>query len=302
MSIHAAATRRASGVDGTIGDMADPLVSIGDFSRMSHLTVKALRFYHDVGILVPHSIDPDSGYRRYSTAQVPVAQVVRRLRLLNMPVDAVREVVAAPDVESRNAAIVRHLAHMEEQLARTQAAVGSLRTLLEPPDRSGREIRFRDTEDARALAISSVVRLPDALGWVGEAIAELLDTARRFGLTDVGVPGALFAEDVFERGSGEVVAFVTVGDAAAEATTRGGQSLGRAAWRDMPAGEWAVLSHAGSCDDLDATYGDLGTFVAARAIGVAGPIRENFVVSAVQTEDESLWVTEVAWPVFRTSA
>ncbi len=39
------------------------LVSIGDFSRMTHLSIKALRFYHDQGLLEPTRIDPDSGYR-----------------------------------------------------------------------------------------------------------------------------------------------------------------------------------------------------------------------------------------------
>jgi MerR family regulatory protein len=38
------------------------LVSIGDFSRMTHLSIKALRFYHDQGLLEPARIDPDSGW------------------------------------------------------------------------------------------------------------------------------------------------------------------------------------------------------------------------------------------------
>src|SRR5579862_3608739 len=55
------------------------LVPIGDFSRMTHLSVKTLRFYHDQGLLEPARIDPSSGYRFYDPGQVPVAQVIRRL-------------------------------------------------------------------------------------------------------------------------------------------------------------------------------------------------------------------------------
>lgn len=40
------------------------LITIGDFSRMTHLSVKALRHYHDVGLLEPVEVDPSSGYRR----------------------------------------------------------------------------------------------------------------------------------------------------------------------------------------------------------------------------------------------
>src|SRR5205807_5996223 len=84
------------------------LVPIGDFSRMTHLSVKALRFYHDQGLLEPTRIDPASGYRYYDPGQVPVAQVIRRLRDLDMPLDQVRAVLQAPDVEARTKEIISH--------------------------------------------------------------------------------------------------------------------------------------------------------------------------------------------------
>ncbi len=52
--------------------MAMTLLNIGEFSRMTHLSVKALRHYHDVGILAPAAIDPYSGYRSYDARQVTV--------------------------------------------------------------------------------------------------------------------------------------------------------------------------------------------------------------------------------------
>src|SRR5262249_27560621 len=63
------------------------LVGIGDFAKMTFLSVKALRHYHDVGLLAPAEVDPESGYRRYEVGQVPTAQVIRRLRELGMSLD-----------------------------------------------------------------------------------------------------------------------------------------------------------------------------------------------------------------------
>jgi DNA-binding transcriptional MerR regulator len=57
-----------------------PRASIGEFSRAAHLSVKTLRHYHEVGLLEPSEIDPNSGYRYYSYEQIPTAQVIRRLR------------------------------------------------------------------------------------------------------------------------------------------------------------------------------------------------------------------------------
>ena len=45
-------------------------VPIGDFARATHLSVKALRHYHEEGLLAPAEVDPDSGYRRYDLAQI----------------------------------------------------------------------------------------------------------------------------------------------------------------------------------------------------------------------------------------
>ena len=52
----------------------DVLLTIGDFSRMTYLGVKALRHYHEIGLLVPADIDPASGYRLYRPSQVPTAR------------------------------------------------------------------------------------------------------------------------------------------------------------------------------------------------------------------------------------
>jgi DNA-binding transcriptional MerR regulator len=85
------------------------LLTIGEFSRLTHLSVKALRHYDDVGLLEPAHVDAASGYRRYATSQVPVAQVIRRFRDLAMPLDQVQAVLAAPDVTARDRVIVAHL-------------------------------------------------------------------------------------------------------------------------------------------------------------------------------------------------
>src|SRR6266567_1166113 len=106
-------------------------VAIGDFSRMTHLSVTALRHYHEVGLLSPAEVDPGSGYRFYALEQVQTAQVIRRFRDLGMPLDEIREVLNAPDAAARNQVIVTHMQRMESQLAVTQSVVASLRSLLE---------------------------------------------------------------------------------------------------------------------------------------------------------------------------
>jgi DNA-binding transcriptional MerR regulator len=76
------------------------LLTIGEFSRVTHLSVKALRHYDDVGLLQPADVDASSGYRHYASAQVPIAHVIRRFRDLDMPLEQIRAVLEAPDVDA----------------------------------------------------------------------------------------------------------------------------------------------------------------------------------------------------------
>jgi DNA-binding transcriptional MerR regulator len=271
------------------------LVPIGDFSRMTHLSVKALRFYHDQGLLEPARIDPASGYRYYDPAQVPLAQVIRRFRDLDMPLDQVRAVLRAPDVETRTREIIAHLTLMETKLAELQMSVASLRALLERPA-ARPEVEFRSIPPVRALAVRDTVSVADAWAWGTGAFGEIYRRIEQAGQAPGGPGGALFPAGFFELHQAELTAFVPVGDAAAGPVPGGG----RAELVTIPGAEAAVMLHAGSPADSDQTYGALGTVVAERAIGIEGPIREYYLVPFTES-DLSRHRTEICWPVFQTA-
>jgi DNA-binding transcriptional MerR regulator len=62
-------------------------MQIGRFSRLTGLTVKALRHYDELGLLRPAGVDPENGYRSYEPEQVERAETIRMLRQLEVPLD-----------------------------------------------------------------------------------------------------------------------------------------------------------------------------------------------------------------------
>jgi DNA-binding transcriptional MerR regulator len=267
-------------------------LSIGEFSRATHLSVKTLRHYHEVGLLAPAEVDPGSGYRYYVTGQVPTAQVIRRFRDLEMPVDQVRRVLAAPDLAARNALIVAHLQRMEAQLQQTQAAVASLRSLVERPA-APISVQHRTVPATRALAISETVSRAALLSWWTAAFEEIHAVLRNDELEPAGPAGALFAGELFEQDVGDVVAFIP--------TRLDPPAGGRARSIVIATAELAMTVHRGPHTDVDRTYGALGTYVAEHALGVDGPVRENYLVGRLDTPEESRWETEIGWPIFPTA-
>jgi phospholipase C len=67
-----------------------------------------------------------------------------------------------------------------------------------------------------------------------------------------------------------------------------------------PSAELATIIHTGPHADYDRSYGALGAYVTQQALAVDGPIRENYLIGPAETRDESLWRTEVGWPIFET--
>jgi len=268
-------------------------LAIGDFSRATHLSVKTLRHYHRIRLLEPADVDAATGYRRYTTEQIPVAQVIRRFRDLDMPLGEIHAVLDAPDLRTRNRLISAHLARLEQGLARTQSAVASLRDLLEDPSAVA-PIEHRRVEPTMVAAITSVVDLSDLLPWYEGALGELRATLAAQGVASAGPAGGLYASDLFAEERGEATIFVP---AAAEL-----RQLGRVTTLIVPAAELAIILHPGSHAEVDRAYGSLGAYVTDHALQVDGPIREYYLVSRADTPDESRWRTEIGWPIFSTGA
>ena len=75
-------------------------VSIGEFARRSRLSVKALRLYDELGVVVPARVDEASGYRYYDVAQVDEARLVVMLRQLELPLAEIKELLACDPADA----------------------------------------------------------------------------------------------------------------------------------------------------------------------------------------------------------
>ncbi|HJQ06611.1 MAG TPA: MerR family transcriptional regulator [Nocardioides sp.] len=263
------------------------LLSIGDFSRMTFLSVKALRHYHDVGLLAPARVDDHSGYRYYGTDQVAQAQLIRRLRALDMPVEDVRTVLTAPDQSTLNDTVAAHLERMSRQLRETQETVDSLRRLLTSPTPA--EVEYRDEPATTVLAIRETVQAAEWVAWWMGAFTELHGALISSGLTRTGPDGALFPTEAFTDEVGELVAFVPV-------DADGFRPSGRIEVSEIPAARLAVTRYDGPMVDLDQAYSAVGLWVAEQARTASGPVRERYHPTGDPT-DLLAHVTDVCWPV-----
>ena len=263
------------------------MLTIGEFSRLTHLSVRTLRRYHDGGLLVPETVDQVSGYRYYSAEQIPTAQVINRLRELDVPLPEVRQILQATDPETRATLVALHVRRLEAELARTRAAVSSLRRLLDP-EPAPVEVELRTVPATAAAAVADDVDLDAVLSWYAGAAAELDASV----VEPTGPPGGMYDDSLFQAGRGRCVVY---------RPTDRPPSSGRVHPVTLPPVELAVATHPGPHDDIDVTYGQLGAWLVSNALRVAGPVRETYLVGPRDTDQPAAWRTEIGWPVFRLS-
>jgi DNA-binding transcriptional MerR regulator len=276
------------------------MLTVGEFSQLTHLTVKALHHYHQTGVLEPVLVDPVTGYRYYDPDQVETAHLVRRLRAVRMPLAEIQTVLAAADQQARDAGIAAHLSRLRQELASTAAAVASLEALLSRGPSSSR-IDYRREPSRVVLALSGEVERNEIGSWCARVYPRLYAAAGERELLVTGPGGALYGRSWFEQGSGGVTAYLPVDpvDPVAVALEDGPGRLGEAQVRliTLPAQRLAVAVHPGPFDELDRTYGRLGRQVVERGHGAPGPIRELYLINPADTDDPADWRTEVCWPV-----
>jgi DNA-binding transcriptional MerR regulator/effector-binding domain-containing protein len=272
---------------------ASPAVlTIGDFSRATLLTIKTLRHYHDTGLLKPAEVDPHSGYRRYLTSQIPQAQMIKRFRELRMPLNEIKQLLASPDSPTRNTIIAAHLRRLENDLGRTRSAVSELRSLLGPPA-GPVSISHRHIASMLSAAIGERVDAKHAVSWLAGALAELHSTLVTQSRRAVAPAGGLFSDEIFAKGRGAATIYIPC-DGPIE-------SIGRVRPYRAPEVELATIVHAGSHRSIDIAYGALATHVARYERAADGPLREHYLVGPLDISDESAWRTEIGWPIVKVA-
>jgi DNA-binding transcriptional MerR regulator len=134
------------------------LLSIGAFSSVTGLSISALRYYDEVGLLKPAFVDPITGYRYYLRDQIHDARLISSLRKVDLPIDAVREVLDEPEGEALCSVLTRH----REQLMQRSQVLSQMIRLLDQYIEKG--VAMPELKTPRIVQVTiKVTNLPDSI-------------------------------------------------------------------------------------------------------------------------------------------
>jgi effector-binding domain-containing protein len=267
---------------------------IGEFSKLSQVPVKTLRYYDEIGLLHPENVDESNGYRFYSPNQLSRLNMILALKDLGFSLEQVAMLMhEAISVEQLRGMLRLRRAEIEGRLEEEQQRLTRVEHRLNLIDREGRmpvyEVVIKRWEPTRVASIRSVV---ENYGSVGGLIGELFADLGENGIAPMGPCFAIYYDDEYQEHDVDVEAAVAI---AADAGHPGGS---RVAVRELPGHpEVASLIRTGPYDDFTPAYEELMKWIKSNGYRIVGPNREIYLRGPAEDVAPESYVTEIQFPV-----
>jgi DNA-binding transcriptional MerR regulator/effector-binding domain-containing protein len=242
--------------------------TIGDFSRITGLTVKTLRFYHEKGLLTPTCIDEQTGYRYYDRSKIETARVITHLRSLDLSLEEIGEILrSAGDDSDLREILERQKSALEAKIRRYRDVLHVLQQFLNHEAEARRimaQSSFQIEEKTTGAVLVAGIRMKGRYSDCGAAFARI---ARRFGRQICGKPMLLHYDGEFRETDADFEVCLPVRD---------GKSVEGISVRDLPECPCVALLHQGPYDQLGRSYTRILEYVRAKGYEVVLPSREVY--------------------------
>jgi DNA-binding transcriptional MerR regulator len=166
----------------------DRRLTIGEFSRVTRLTRKALRLYDALGLLRPAAVDPHTGYRTYSLAQAPRARAIVLLRSVDMPLTDIGRVVDATDKDAVRLLLSHHRARLEGRLQEHREMLLEVERLLQRGEVMGLDVEIKELGPATLITEPFTSALDEIGPACGEAYGRIYAALEAAGVPPAGPP------------------------------------------------------------------------------------------------------------------
>jgi effector-binding domain-containing protein len=267
------------------------MFKIGDFSKLSRVSVKTLRYYDEVGLLKPARIDGFTGYRFYSVDQLPRLNRILALKDLGFSLEQIAGLLkeGLPPSELRGMLRLKQgelQQQVDEQQSRLARVEARLKQIEQESTMSTYDVVLKRIEAQTVAAVRETI---PTYGDIGQLFNKLFAQLGQQGIRPAGPPLAIYYDTEYrDQGADvEVAAPVAAPFVGKEVTAR-----------QLPGNDaMACLLHQGSYDTFGQSYTALMTWIETNGYHVAGPSREIYLRGPESGNDTSSYMTEIQIPV-----
>ena len=269
---------------------ADHLYRIGLFAQMNRITVKALRFYEEQGLLLPAKIDVESGYRYYTMSQMETLHRILALKEAGFTIEDMKHLDASGDERSfllrKKNAILEKIAQLTLQLSRIDGYLMAGGNSLAAP------VMVKTIPETVCAVMRRRIDSYDALFDIMPELGGYMEEAGCV----CALPEYCFTQ-YLEPGFQEAQILVEV----CEAVTEKKADRGSLRFRTIPETRAACIYHKGSYRDFPKTYEVILRYIEENGYEICGNIRESYIDGVWNKDSEDEWLSEIQIPVVKKS-
>src|SRR5262245_26134020 len=242
------------------------MFTIGEFSRITGLTVKTLRFYHEEELLVPTAVDDKTGYRYYDGSLVELARTIAFLKSLDFSLGEIKGLLK-DDAGDLTAALEQQRQAIDDRIRRLKTARQSLDDFLNA-QREGKRLMTHPTFQCEEKTVPpmkiAAFRMKAPYKECGQGFGKI---GKAF-WNQIAGPALLLIYDMEYQ---EIANYETC------MPVKGGQSRDGVEVRDLPGGRCISLLHKGPYDQLSRSYEKALGYVKEKGHKLVSPCREIYL-------------------------
>lgn len=245
------------------------MFGIGEFSRITGLTVKTLRFYHEQGVLMPSRIDHQTGYRYYGENKIETARIIALLRKLEFPLNDVVEILRDHDDEADILAFLeRHRQAIEEKMQHFGGILTSLDQVISK-EQEARTVMESTNFEIEEKNVDTVLiagfRMRGKYSDCGQGFGKI---GKAFGRHICGKPMLLIYDAEYKEDDADFEPCMPI---------RKGSEKSDISVRELAGCRCVTLLHKGPYDELHRSYERLIKHVKDQGYATKAPCREVYV-------------------------
>lgn len=264
------------------------MLSIGEFSKIAHLTLKTLRYYDEIDLLKPAYIDATNGYRYYNVTQLETALYITRLKGYMFSLEEIKAIL----VNQTDTDFLQH--QLRAKYDKMTEAIAAYETLLTKltSDLQQLELTNNMMHYLQDIAITLVTPLPIHLITQRKSI-DMADFLTHFNalfsqvvfqqVTPIAKPMAILHSEVYQPEHSDVELAIPVKEQTEQTTL-------------FDVGLCAMATLIGDYEDLPAIHTTLRVWIAANAYQVNGKPFEIYQTDPYTTPQHQ-HVLEVYFPI-----
>jgi effector-binding domain-containing protein/DNA-binding transcriptional MerR regulator len=271
------------------------MLKIGDFSKLSQVSLKALRFYDEMGLLKPSQIDRFTSYRYYTVDQLPRLNRILALKDLGFSLEQIRQILEQDLAPAELRGMLRlKQAEIQQEMDGERARLVRIEARLRQIEQENPMSKYDVViKKVSPLTVVSAREIIPQYGEIGRLIGEVFGFLGRKGIQPVGAPFTIWHDHDFKDTEVDAELAVPVNVSAANAVS-GNEKVKIS---QLPAAAMACVIHQGSYDDFGQAYTALGEWIEANGYRICGSNREIYLSGPESSPDPANYVTEIQFPV-----